>query len=252
MLCFEYKEVRYKLIQSNEEEGLRDVLLTIIDDVQNVDSESRAYNMAAEFLSAIAWKNCSKIIFEYERGMGIPEDYKLEHAKRRQASPSEIPYSSQGHDILQIPKIENSDQKSALALFREALGSNNKFLSFLFFWQILEIGSGGPVGWVNKTYRKKDTIGFYLNPNDLHELRLGAKSLGDYLHDDCRNAIAHIKRKKGERELKLDTLEDARRIKVSVRIVEAFAKFYIINELRLKNKFHLAKRSKEDHFLIYT
>jgi len=49
---------------------------------------------------------------------------------------------SVGYDINRIPEIETEEQRDALVLFREASSSNNDYLAFLFFWQVIEIGKG--------------------------------------------------------------------------------------------------------------
>ena len=140
----------------------------------------------------------------------------------------EVPFSgySVGYDICRIPKIETEEQKNALILFREASSSNNAYLSFLFFWQILEIGRNDPIGWVNKTFRrnrKKIRVG----NETLKRLQLNGKKIGNYFYDDCRNATAHIFRRKKGGKIKLDTPDENVRIKISTEIIKEFARLYI-------------------------
>lgn len=155
-----------------------------------------------------------------------------------------IPFTGRtvGYDIYRIPKIETDAQRVALTLYREALSSNNNFLSFLFFWQILETGKTEAIGWVNKTYRKKRER-LYITEYQLKILDIGVKKLGNYFYDDWRNAIAHIRSKPGKRSLKLDTQIESRRLAVSTRVVQEFARLYIRDELKLDKKLYLVRKS---------
>ena len=86
-----------------------------------------------------------------------------------------------GHNLSAIPDIENELQRKALILFREARSSNKVWLSFLFYWQIMEIGGGNPIQWVNNTYYKKRNI--YINQEELRQLSLGNRRIGEYFQD---------------------------------------------------------------------
>jgi len=185
---FEYKDVRYKLIQNNFRKW-RDVLITIVENHNDQNSINNAYILASEFLSSLSWKNNSKISLHYSGGIGVPEKLPLRKAKskihnyRPQISFSD--YSKGYYDICEIPNIETENQKIALTLFREALHSNNEYLTFLFFWQVLETGGNEPIGWVNKVYRKKKNFNLLLvSKDEVNHLPLNGKSLGNYLYDD--------------------------------------------------------------------
>ena len=52
---FEYKSVRFKLIQNNPRKW-SDVLLTIVS-IDDKKEKQKAYSTAGEFLSALSWKN---------------------------------------------------------------------------------------------------------------------------------------------------------------------------------------------------
>lgn len=246
---FQYKEVRYKLIQ-NDFRKWCDVLITIIENHTDQKSINNAYSLASEFLSALSWQNDSKISMCYAGGIEVPAKVPLKKAKskihkyRPQISFSE--YSKVYYDICEIPEIETKEQKTALTLFREALHSNNEYLSFLFYWQILETGGNDPIGWINKVVRKKENYNRLLVSVDtINHLPLNRKSLGNYLYDDCRNAIAHIKREKWKVELKLDSFEDARRISMSTNVVKKCARFYIENTLNLQRKLYLIRKNEK-------
>ncbi len=240
---FEYKGIRFKLIQNNIRKYC-DVLLTIIPGRNNQEAQNIAYITAAEFLSALSWENNSLVKVHHEGGMGIPENFHLKKARCSIYSWPQVPFVGRdvGYDICRIPQIENDNQKNALILFREASSSNNKYLSFLFFWQILEIANSDPIGWINKVYRKNRNK-IRVTNNEIQRLPLNGNTIGYYFYDDCRNAIAHIfKRDTGKKKLKLDTLEDNSRISHSDLVIKEFARFYITNNLGLQKSMLLLKR----------
>jgi hypothetical protein len=102
-----------------------------------------------------------------------------------------------------IPDSAFRRQEAGQLLGREANAANNELLSFLFHRQILEVDGGDPVGFINKTLRRHRSS-FNLSREDLANLLLAGRSLGNYLLDDCRHAIAHIKRKPGKKRIDVD------------------------------------------------
>lgn len=237
---FEYKGIRFKLIQNNPRKWC-DVLLTIIPSHNNEESKNEAYFKASEFLSALSWANNSLVKVQELGGRGFPDDSPLEKAKCYVFGFPKAPFSGLaiGYTINRIPEIETEEQRDALTLFREARSSNNYYLSFLFYWQILEIGGNEPIGWINKAYRKNRNK-FYPMEDVLR--LLNGKSLGNYFHDDCRNSIAHIfTRFKGRKKLKIDSPADNMRIRISNRAIEQFANFYICDKLKLRKSMYLVK-----------
>jgi hypothetical protein len=109
---------------------------------------------------------------------------------------------------MRIPKIWTPEQRTALALFREANASNNDYLSFIFYWQVLEVGRGSSAEvFIDKTYTRQPNS-LSLIQSDIALLQLGRRRLGDYLRNDCRDAIAHIRRKTGKTSIDIDEPED--------------------------------------------
>lgn len=240
---FEYKGIRYKLIQNNIRKWA-DALITIVTDDKR--EKERAYTTASEFLSALSWENNSRVKVWHMGGPSVPDNYQLRKAKNRCFNFHRTPFSGyiMGYDICLIPKIETTEQKNALILFRDALSSNHDYLSFLLFWQILEVGGNKPIGWIDKAYRKhKNKI--RLTKDYYEKLPLRGKTLGQYLSDDCRNAIAHIRRKPGKIELKLDTPEDNQRIAIGTHIVKEYARFYIHDKLNLNKNLYLTRKNSK-------
>jgi len=241
---FKYKGIRFKLIQNNIRKWC-DVLLTIIPGRNNKNAENKAYLTASEFLSALSWENNSLVKLRHLGGGGIPENFQLRRAKSTIRSFPEVPFHGYivGYDITRIPEVENEEQRDALILFREASSSNNDYLAFLFFWQILEIGKNDAIGWINKAYRKNRNR-IRVSSNELNRLPLNSKKIGNYFYDDCRNAIAHIfKRRTGRKKIKLDTPEDNIRITISTRVIKEFARFYIKDKLNLNKSMYLVRKN---------
>jgi len=197
---FEYKGIRYKLIQNNNRMYC-DVLLTIISDENNIKLINNAYLIASEFISALSWQLNSFAKVKYLGGWGKPENFVLRRAKCSSFSFHEIAFCEESinNDILSIPEIENNEQRDALILFREAKSTNNDYLSFLFFWQILDINRNDSIGWINKVYRKNRKK-LRISKDSIKELPLNGRKLGNYFYDDFRNAISHLfKRPKGKK-----------------------------------------------------
>ena len=240
---FEYKGIRYKLIQNNSNKYC-DVLLTVISDMNSTELISNAYLIASEFISALSWELNSFAKVKYLGGWGRSKNFTLKSAKCSSFSFHEIAFCGgiKNSDILSIPEIENNEQRDALILFREAKSANNDYLSFLFFWQVLEINRNDPISWINKVY-KKNRNKLRISKDDINEISLKGRKLGNYFYDDFRNAIAHLfKRKKGEKRVKIDTLDDNVLINRGRMIIEEFARFYIENELKLKKKLYLIRK----------
>lgn len=234
---FEYKGIRYKLIQNNSNKYC-DVLLTVIPDENNIKLINNAYLIASEFISALSWELNSTAKVKYLGGIGRPINLNLRRAKCCSFSFHEIAFcgESANNDILSIPEIENNEQRDALILFRETKSTNNDYLSFLFFWQILEINHNDPITWINKVYRKNRNK-LRISIDSINVLPLNDRKLGNYFYDDFRNAISHIfKRPKGKKRIKIDTSNDNDLISRGRGIIEEFARFYIENELKLQKK----------------
>jgi len=247
---FEYNGIRYKLIQNRRPSA--DVLLVICNDNEFKITEERAFTTAGEFLSALSWQNNSRVKLTPIGGPGIPEGYTLRQATCNTFTFQKVPFAGHvvGCSIHTIPKVENQNQRMALILNREALSSNNDYLSFLFYWQILSITGNNPIGWVNKVFRKHRSK-LYINEDELKYIDFKGKTIGDYFNDDRRHAIAHIKRIGNKTTLDFDTLEENREAAVSTRVVAEFAKYYINYELKLDKKLYLVKRCNGDQFPFY-
>jgi len=242
---FEYRGVRFKLVQRNPRKW-SDALLTIIPDMDGT-AEELAFARAAEYLSALAWQNYSTVAFWQSGTCSWSGELSLDEAKPFMSTPPRIPSSGivLGYDLTRIPHVETDEQRKALALFREAHASNNDYLSFLFYWQVLEVKGRRPEDVVDKT-RRKDRSRVRLPKSDIDDLPLAGQTLGHYLLDDCRHAIAHIRRKPGKKTLDLDKAAERIRLTHSVWVIKAFAEYYIRENLGLSNQLCLCRQRRND------
>ena len=237
---FEYRDVCFKLIQ-NEPRKWADVLLTIIPK-DDSSAQEKVYAAAGQFLSALSWQNSSRVALQNLGGHGVPHSFRLRQARCRSFTFPQVPFSGKvtGYNISPIAAIESEAQRLALALFREAFSCNKVLLSFLLYWQILETDGTDPVGWINKTLNRP--TGFHVPTSDIRQLPLGAKKVGEYLLDECRHAIAHIRRWPGSTSLKFDVGAESMRLLISTRVVEQFARHYIKNVLGLRGEMCLVRK----------
>ena len=240
---FEYRGAKFKLVQ-NDPRRRPDNLLTIVPRGEPA-ALKRAFATAAEFLSALAWENNARVTVRLGGEINWPEDMGLEEARPSIFGLPRIPAEYVfGYHLFRIPHVRTDSQRKALAIFREANASNSDYLSFLFYWQIFEVEADDAVGFINKVYRK-DRVHLRLADMDIHSLPLSGRSLGEYLSDDCRHAIAHIRRRLGKRSIELDNLDERDRLAYSVRVVKAFAQYYIREVLNLKEHLYLAIRKAD-------
>jgi hypothetical protein len=242
---FEYKGIAFKLVQ-NDPRRFADSLLTIVS-VSKSPAAELAFARAAEFVSVLAWSNGSRATISSAGGSSWPDDWPLHKAKPSIRTLPRIPSSgrSVGSSLYRLANVKTEDQRKALTLFREADASNNDYLSFLFYWQVLEVGRGSRLeGYIDKTFRSPRNH-LRLSREDLINLPLANKSMGTYLLKDCRDAISHLKGKMGRPPLDPDNPEDRVRMVYSVRAIKAFAEVYIADKLGLHgDPLYLVQRKR--------
>lgn len=94
------------------------------------------------------------------------------------------------------------------------------------------MNGGLPESFITRSWRR-DRDRVRLGPDYVDRLPLGGRSLGEYLQEDCRHAIAHITRRPGRRALELDRLDERVRLAISTIVVKAFAELFIRDRLAL-------------------
>lgn len=238
---FEYRGVRFKLIQNNPRRWA-DVLLTIVDS-HDSPAAKRAYSVAGEFASALSWEfGVGTAIHGVTGGPGVPRAFRLRRAQCVSFVFPELTFRGMhvGYNISRIAHVTNEQQKIGLTLFREALGANKVLLSLLLNWQVMEIRHGDPVGWINRVVRRhpEALIGAQ---HQLQELPVQGRGVGQYLLEDCRHAIAHIRRKPGRRALKFDDEDENGRLWRSARVTQELARHYMRTELGVTERLYLVR-----------
>src|SRR4030043_83541 len=221
---FVYKGIRFKLIQDIQRKWA-DHLITILPEGNEVERE-KVFSVASEFISALGWQNRAIVAVWESGGCGWRKELPLSRAMPSFRTFPRIPFGGSiiGCDIDIIPKIENEEQRVALTLYREARASNNDYLSFLFFWQVLETGGTNAEKYVNNIW-KKQPDGLKRVAKDVESLQLQSRLLGKYFRDECRDAIAHIRRKPGKKKLEMDKTKERHRISNDTRIIENVAEY---------------------------
>ena len=243
---FEYRGVRFKLWQNNPRKW-SDTLLTITSSDYRSSEAHHAYAVAGEFASALSWEFDAGVTVSGFGGGSFPSNRTLRHARPRQFVFPRVPitriHAVGGYSIERIARITDDYQRIALTLYREALSSNKELLSLLFYWQVLEVRHKNPVEWVNKVVLKhhQDLVQVI---QYLPELPLSGRKLGNYLLDDCRDAIAHIRRQPGRRPLKFDDDDESRRIWYSARVTKELARYYIRTHLIVNDRLYLVRPRK--------
>jgi len=235
---FVYLGTTFKLVQYSAHR-FANVLLTILPSTRT-DAVELAYATAARFLSSLSWENDSQITMRYAGGYGATDELSIRSARCGIFMPPIIASHTsamRGFGIGRLPRIENDEQLAALQIWREASGSSSALLSTILYWQVLETGGTEPSSWVDKRVRAK------ILPADVQrhiaEIQAKGMNMGAYLENNCRHAIAHLKRKPGKPTLKLDSAEESLRIRTAALILKELARDYIRNHLGLSESLWL-------------
>jgi hypothetical protein len=203
----------------------------------------KAFAAACEFISGFGWEHQASVAVWEAGGAGWHDDHPLKLAEPAFRSFPRVPFrgNTVRCDLSRLPHVQTNDQRVALALYREAGAANCSYLQFFFYWQVMEVGRGADaVNFVNSAWRRARAR-LDVRESDVNELPLAGCSLGQYLLDDCRDAIAHIRRKAGKTKLDLDVREERSRLERSTWIVKAFAAHHIRARLSLTNHVWLMR-----------
>jgi hypothetical protein len=239
---FEYQGTRFKLVQDDPRRW-SDHLLTIARD-NSYATRQHVFTVAAEFLNALAWETNARMTVHETGSITWPDEYPIRRTKPFIRTFPEIPYGGAilGYDLERVPHVSTPEQRGALAIYREANASNNSYLAFLFFWQVLEIGGGKASCFVEEALAGQHGRLRFNVQELLGRLPLiQGQSTGEYLFDNCRSAIAHLKRYPWKRALNLDELQDRARIAASAELVGEIARHYIRTVLGLSESLTLSR-----------
>lgn len=237
---FEYKGFRFKLVQGDPARH-HDHLLAILPRGESAERNS-TFAAAAEFVSALAWHSGAAMTVWDNGGRGWSDHRPLRSAKPTVYDFPRVPNRGYtiGGTLISIPNVQTNEQRIALSLFREARASNSRYLSFLFFWQSMEVLGTKPHAFI-KDVMKNHRDQVLLDDSWFDRLPLSGRALGEYLEDDCRHAVAHIRRRPGKKRLDLDSWDEHLRFAISVGVVRALSEAYIKHRLGMTESLTLVR-----------
>lgn len=243
---FEHAGHSFKYVQSSANRWA-DVVLCLVSN-HGAEDEKAAYRAAASFLASVAWASGCRIAVHPIGGSSYPDGWSLQRAKPNIRAFAVIPAAGIGprFDVVRLAQVTEDIQERALSMYREVGVSSSQLLSFLLMWQIIELRYK-PEGWTTKQYNK------VLKPSleeHVGRLPLKGRQLGEYLLNDCRHAIAHLKRKPGEVTLGLDDLADRARLSASLYVLDAIVRHFIRNDLGV-NKTGFARLISGNQPLVF-
>lgn len=226
---FEFEGREYRLIRGTDEEC--DKLLTITDDYSPDECIERVMRLL-DFLSwtlKVGIQFLGGVSHGIKKGTLTLETAPIGFLRKRKL----IIY---GVDISSIPEVKNDVQIDALSLWNEAEISTSPFLGFINYWKIVELfphgtkPKGSPeeraIDWVDNVNTNK-----IINLDKLKKAIAGKEiTVGKFLYNECRNAIAHITRKP---TLKPSKVEDHKKISLPKQVMRALAKYYMETQLGL-------------------
>lgn len=238
---FSYRGTRFKFIQ-NDGRRWSDVLVTLVDSMSGPGVQI-ALAAAGEFVSALAFHFDVGMTVRHVGGPGKPKSFRLRSARCQVRRFPELPFRGniRGHSLATIANVETAEQRAALTLYREAQSSNKPALSILWNWQVMEVGGGNAVSFVNRT-AKKDHAARAEVADEIKGLAAPINRLGEHLEEEFRHAIAHIRRKPGRKALKFDDDEESTRLYRGSSIIRHFARLYIQRELGLNSNRYLVRK----------
>jgi hypothetical protein len=239
---FSYQGVSFKYVQHPQRAGSQwsDLLLTIVDSSDSPMAQ-KAFSVAGTWAAALSWEVRRPISIRMAGGASWHSSFPLRRARGNIFTWPRLPFlgKTSGFDFSRIANVTDENQRKALVIYREAQVSNSVLLSILLNWQVLEVWNSQPVGWINNQVKKG--TGYMTLRNHLSALHLGTRKLGEYLLNDCRHAIAHLRRDPGRKAIEFDSITEVRRLGSSAVVLEALARRYIETHLKLTDHMWLAR-----------
>lgn len=175
-------------------------------------------------LSLLAWLQNTGAIVVHMSGGNLPR-----MMGRQQSTGNAI---RDEFDLSDLPAIQNSSGKLALALIREGRGLNHPGYSFLSFFRALETAiPNGPTrgAWVTANI---DHVEGHRAKDALEKLKANIQGdIGKHLRESGRHAIAHAK---ADPIINPDDPRDARRLEAERPIIEALAVLAIEDHLGIQ------------------
>ena len=201
---FRYKDREFRYIPGWKDNET-DKIITIIRN--GSDSEvNGVYRLAAEFLSVISFQHDCRVILSsgmISWGSGFDlATFSGGYIERRA-----IPVSEVIDEFYYVPPVRNEAQSNVVRLYREALSSNNIYLSILFYWHILgypETDNQAAIRFVDHRLNHPRYVGDSIDRIVSDPIMLKSKqdfiSFGYYVDKAIRHSIAHFVRNPTHKE----------------------------------------------------
>ncbi len=227
----EYRMLRGKGPQNRKE---KDCILTILTNYDK-EEESKIYRDIMIYYGCLSWEYHTPIIVGGGGGYGNSKKVSIRSVRRVDVSKRDLPIGVHYLSIGRIPYVYTKDQEDAIGLYREAIASGSPFYKFLCLWNILNIPSRKSnlvKRWINDTTeKKKDKI---FPNNHINGLKAKKRDIADYLDEECRDAVSHVRRDSPQRtHIDPNDINDRFRIATSAYFLENLARLYIVDELKL-------------------
>jgi len=232
---FEFEGEKYRFIRGTEEES--DKLLTIVDD-DSKEGSDRCFERVMRLLDYLSWDLHGGIQYLGRTGYGFKSGtIQLEKAYVPSFRARNI-RSYLMDSFSRIPNVSNDTQRFALRLWNEAEISASPFLAFINYWSIVELSTekgeshkSRAIKWINNL-SSNEILGLSELKKNLKDKYNSGDAVGWFLYNEGRNAIAHVTRSK---HLKRFDIESYEKISELNRVMKAIAKYYIVNELKLRH-----------------
>jgi hypothetical protein len=214
-------EGRRVVLQPSTEENGRAVS---VFDEQGMEFDEGA-TIVSRFLSRLAWSKDGGIEELFTVGSNNP------------ARPGLVGHSSiekfgwaavDPWDFLYLPIVNDPDADLALALYREAMSVNSIPFAFLSYFKILNIEFSRGVAqkeWIDQNH---SVLSCPQASERVADLLKKGLSLGDYLYNQGRCAVAHANESS---RVNPDSFSERRRLGEDVLLIKALVAKYIENEL---------------------
>jgi len=224
---FEFEGRKFRLVRGPE--GETDKLCVIIQDPCDKNEEREVFESVLKLFDRLSWMWRVGIYCSSGGGFGFRENsLNFETAKINCFCKRNL--RSLITNLSTLPDVQNETQDFALSLWNEGSYAQSPFLKFICFWRILELSpdnkkcKGNPslraVNWINSVSYSR----VYPGEELVKIIQTEKIKIGNFLYEQCRNAIAHVTRKPTMKPYKQ---EDRFKIQLAAYCVRDYAVYYM-------------------------
>lgn len=222
---FEYNGREFMLYPGNNKR-----YMSIDTVVLNEQDDDIAFEQIHEFLYLFGWENQCHFHFLNSSAMSGDRDLLL----RRQEPLMNIPrrmYNITRFLIMSDPNTSD-DFKKAIALYNDARHTQDVFYRFFCLYKILDLPVSGktrnPEKWINDNIDKVTSVDHSRVASFIND----HSNFGEFMRDECRNALAHIHRADPNKKSILPyKSSDYMRIVYGNAVLQDLALYFIKNEI---------------------